>query len=416
MLLLAIFWGWLAYNVWRPHKGKPELMGVASFMFGFPTGEMALHMIAIEASIVLLVIWCGELSGFSDMLAMIITFSSWIALAAYHFRGALAKPTIENAIQESLGEDYMDIIPAERAAGFSYDVELADIVNPFAFKDPEVKVHKNIRYGFEDGEKLFLDIYHHRNTPKNAPVLFQIHGGAWLEKMGNKDQQSLVLMKTLAKRGWVCVTVDYRLSPTHSWPAHMIDVKSALKWTKENIETYGGDPNFVLATGGSAGGHLSSLLALTANDPTFQPGFEDADTSVQGCVPFYGIYDLTNSYNQRGSSRSLDDLWAEKIYKENMFDKPEEYRQASPVFRVTEKAPPFLLIHGNNDTLARVEEAYALRDALKAQEGLEVGYAEIDGAQHAFDLVVSPRNLHVINGIERFGTALHERYLKNKES
>ena len=83
---------------------------------------------------------------------------------------------------------------------------------------------------------------------------------------------------------------------------------------------------------------------------------------------------------------------------------------------MTEKAPPFLLIHGNNDTLARVEEAYALRDALKAQEGLEVGYAEIDGAQHAFDLVVSPRNLHVINGIERFGTALHERYLKNKES
>lgn len=414
MLLLSIFWGWLAYNVWRPVKGKPELMGVASFIFGMPVGELALHMIAIEAAIVLLVIWTGELSGFSDMLAMGIAFSSWIALAAYHFNGVLAKPAMENAIQDALGENYMDTIPEERAAGFRYDVTLADIANPFAYKDPEVKVHKNIRYGFEDGEKLFLDIYHHRSTPENAPVLFQIHGGAWSEKMGDKNQQALILMKTLAKRGWVCVSVDYRLSPTHTWPAHIIDVKAGLKWVKENVANYGGDPDFIIATGGSAGGHLSSLLALTPNDPDFQPGFEDADTTVQGCIPFYGIYDLTNSSNQRGSMRTLDDLWAEKVYKENLFDKPDEYRAASPVFRATKDAPPFLLVHGNNDTLARVEEAYALRDALKAVDGLEVGYAEIDGAQHAFDLMASPRHLHVVNGIERFATALHERYLKAK--
>jgi acetyl esterase/lipase len=350
------------------------------------------------------------------MLAMGIAFSSWIALAAYHFKGVQAKPVMENAIQEALGENYMDIIPKERAAGFSYDVTLADIANPFAYKDPEVKVHKNIRYGFEDGEKLFLDVYHHRNTPQDAPVIFMVHGGAWLEKMGNKNQQALILMKTLAKRGWVCVTVDYRLSPTHTWPAHIIDVKAALKWTKENVANYGGDPDFIIATGGSAGGHLSSLLTLSANDPAYQPGFEDTDTSVQGCVPFYGIYDLTNSSNQRGSMRTLEDLWEQKVFKESLFDKPEEYHAASPVFRVTKDAPPFLLIHGNNDTLAKVEESYALRDALKTVEGLEIGFAEIDGAQHAFDLMVSPRHLHVVNGIERFATALHERYLKAKQS
>src|SRR5207247_1142933 len=60
---------------------------------------------------------------------------------------------------------------------------------------------------------------------------------------------------------------------------------------------YGGAPAFVVATGGSAGGHLASLVALTANDPEYQPGFETVDTSVRGCVPFYGVYDFTNRHN-----------------------------------------------------------------------------------------------------------------------
>ena len=64
------------------------------------------------------------------------------------------------------------------------------------------------------------------------------------------------------------------------------------RWrVKENIAAYGGDPNFVAISGGSAGGHLSALAALTPNDPKFQPGFEEADTSVVAAVPYYGRYD-----------------------------------------------------------------------------------------------------------------------------
>lgn len=66
-------------------------------------------------------------------------------------------------------------------------------------------------------------------------------------------------------------------------------------WTKEYIAEYGGDQDWIAITGGSAGGHLSSLAALTRNDPQFRPGFEQADTRVQAAVPFFGVYDFTRS-------------------------------------------------------------------------------------------------------------------------
>ena len=100
-------------------------------------------------------------------------------------------------------------------------------------------------------------------------------------------------MSHLAELGWICVAINYRHSPRNTWPDHIVDVKRALAWVKAHITDYGGDPNFIAITGGSAGGHLSSLAALTPNDPQFQPGFEDADTRVQAAVTFYGVYDFT---------------------------------------------------------------------------------------------------------------------------
>ena len=74
------------------------------------------------------------------------------------------------------------------------------------------------------------------------------------------------------------------------------DLKLALRWIKEHAAELGGDPDFVAVTGGSAGGHLSALLALSAGEPAFQPGFESFDARVAACVPFYGVYDFTNRF------------------------------------------------------------------------------------------------------------------------
>ena len=98
-----------------------------------------------------------------------------------------------------------------------------------------------------------------------APVLLQIHGGGWV--IGNKDQQGLPLMYHLATRGWVCVAINYRLSPKATWPDHLVDCKRALAWIRAHIAEYGGDPDYVVVTGGSAGGHLTALMGLTRERP-----------------------------------------------------------------------------------------------------------------------------------------------------
>src|SRR6476469_6017200 len=122
--------------------------------------------------------------------------------------------------------------------------------------------------------------------------------------------QGYPLLSHMAERGWICVSIDYRVSPRNTWPDHIVDVKRALAWIKENIAEHGGDPDFVAITGGSAGGHLCALAALTAHLPEFQPGFEDADTAVAAAVPFYGIYDFVDRDGARNDV--LEDFLAKR--------------------------------------------------------------------------------------------------------
>src|SRR5690349_8356251 len=108
-------------------------------------------------------------------------------------------------------------------------------------------------------------------------------------------------MNRMAQLGWVCVSVNYRLAPKYLFPTQIVDVKRAIAWVHDNIKEYGGDSSYVVITGGSAGGHLAALAALTPGLDDFQPGFEDADTSVSACVPFYGVYDLGGITEERAA-------------------------------------------------------------------------------------------------------------------
>src|SRR5690606_10531101 len=144
-----------------------------------------------------------------------------------------------------------------------------------------VRTVRNVPYRRVAGKTLRLDV-----TVPSAPVpagaerhpaLMQIHGGGWV--IGDKREQGLPLLRHMAAQGWVGFNVNYRLSPGATFPEHLDDLKAALAWIKEHADEYGIDPSFVCVTGGSAGGHLSALLALAESD------------DVAGAVPFYGVYD-----------------------------------------------------------------------------------------------------------------------------
>ena len=115
-----------------------------------------------------------------------------------------------------------------------------------------------------------LDVWRMSTTPLDAPVIFFVHGGAWI--FGDKREQGRPMLHEFVRRGWVAVACNYRLAPQVSrGPRRSRTSRGRSRWIKKYIATYGGDPERVVVAGGSAGGHLAALLALSANDPTWRP-------------------------------------------------------------------------------------------------------------------------------------------------
>lgn len=385
----------LTANALRPMPGGPA--AVPAFAAGWLTGELAPHLLAVTTVDTLVHLAAPGAHRRRDRSALAAAAVSAAAYTALIRGGQQARHEIEDALCEALGADYARELerapePADLATPWR------SLVNPFRMRQVDVRATRRLPYA-PGGRRFELDVYTHRDRPAGAPILLQVHGGGWV--IGNKDQQGIPLMMHLAARGWVCVAMNYPLSPRARWPEHLVALKRALAWTREHADEYGADPGFVAVTGGSAGGHLAAMLALTANDPALQPGFEDADTSVQACVPHYGVYDFTADSGSRFARQRLDSLLRRYVMGPDA-RYPEDYRAASPLYRADGKAPPFFVIHGRNDTLVPVAEARAFVERLREVSVSPVAYAEIGGAQHAFDLFPSIRSAHVVRGVQRF--------------
>jgi acetyl esterase/lipase len=257
----------------------------------------------------------------------------------------------------------------------------------------------DISYG-EFGGANRLDIWRRPDVDYGgaAPVLLQVPGGAWTT--GNKRGQAHPLMSHLVEFGWICVAINYRHSPRNTWPDHIVDVKRAISWVRSHIAEYGGDPGFVAITGGSAGGHLSALAALTPNDPQFQPGFEGADTRVQAAVPFYGVYDFTGV--DIAMHPMMLPLLERAVLKRPQAVARASYVAASPITHVNADAPPFFVLHGSNDSLVPVEQSRLFVERLRDVSTQPVVYGQLPLAQHAFDIFGSARAAHAAVAVEQF--------------
>ena len=240
----------------------------------------------------------------------------------------------------------------------------------------------DIAYG-PDRRSNLLDIWRHPDIKAGEPGAGASANPRWRWTVNGKRPQAYPLMGRMVELGWICVSIDYSKSPGKAWPAHIIDVKRALAWVRDNIAEYGGDPDFIAVTGGSAGGHLASLAALTANDPQLQPGFEDADTTVQAAAPSFGVYDLTDLEKMHEMMLPFVEHF---VMQARYADQPALFESASPISRVHRAAPPFFVLHGENDSLIPSVQAQAFCAALRDSGAPTVCYAELPNAHHAFDL------------------------------
>jgi acetyl esterase/lipase len=244
-----------------------------------------------------------------------------------------------------------------------------------------------VHYG--DSPAQVLDVWRRKQLPTEpAPVLIFLPGGAWVH--GSRMAQGHALLSRLAELGWVCLSIDYRVAPHHRWPRHILDVKTAIAWARANVDKFGGDRNFITVAGCSAGGHLAALAGLTANDPAYQEELpEGSDTSVDAVVGIYGRYDWEDrSTIER--DRFVDFL-ERVVVKRRISRHPEIFRDASPIARVHRNAPPFLVIHGSKDSVIPVAQAQSFVERLRTVSHSLVGYLELPGAGHGFDLMDGER-------------------------
>jgi acetyl esterase/lipase len=370
--------------------------GAYSFIPGWLAGELAPHLLATTAIDTAVSVARGR----ARPSGLVLAAATMAGLAYLIDQSRRVDTLVSTALDEGLGSGYgekLDPSPPE-----DLPTPWQALVNPFRLRAAGVRIDRDIRYS-EAGRRGLLDIY--RPTDRDltdAPVLLQVHGGGWV--LGRKDQQGVPLMLHMARRGWVVVAINYRLAPRDHYPAQIIDVKRAIAWVKEHIAEYGGDPGYLVLTGGSAGGQLVALAALTPGDPAFQPGFEDADTSVQAAVPHYGVYDFSGASGLRSAEQMRDDFLAPTVVGKPWTEVPELFEASSPILRITPDAPDFFVIHGLRDTLVPVDQARLFVERLRAISRRTVVYAELPGAQHAFDIFPSIRSVQVVRAIDHYLT------------
>ncbi len=265
--------------------------------------------------------------------------------------------------------------PNETLLKAAYALGMLKLIDTRPEVPANLMVHKNIVYKKVDTLALGLDIYEKKGLSGSVPALIFIHGGGWSK---GKRSDYLPYLIDFAEKGYVTVTVSYRLSGAAHFPAAVEDVKCAVRWVRAHASQYGIDPDRIALIGGSAGGHLA-LMAGYSDDNRFAGECHDTVTArVQAVVDLYGPVDLTTEYarNRRESIGFTGHSWQEA---------PGLYKAASPRFYITPDDPPTLIFHGTIDNLVPVSQSDSLHKWLD-RVGVPNEYHRLKGWPHTLDI------------------------------
>jgi acetyl esterase/lipase len=247
-----------------------------------------------------------------------------------------------------------------------------------------IELTPDITYATINGRELKLDFYAPKVKPKKPmPVVMWIHGGGWKGGSKNNPRKALPILE----RGYILVSVGYRLSGEAIFPAAIADCKAAVRWVRANAKTHGMDPDRVGVWGSSAGGHLVALLG-TAGDVTQWDAIheENADYSSRpnavcdwfGPTDFLRMNDFPSKidHDADGSPES-------RFIGAPIQTVPEKTQLANPIKYISEKTPPFLIMHGDNDMSVCYNQSELLFGAL-----LKAGHSsqlyKVVGGGHGF--------------------------------
>ncbi len=219
-----------------------------------------------------------------------------------------------------------------------------------------VAVLRDVVYGSPGGRDLRLDVILRKKPPqKPRPAIVFIHGGSW--KFGSKGQfrrQAAWLADRFDVFG---ATIEYRLSGEAQFPAALEDAKCAVRVVRSVARKYKIDPERIAVCGGSAGGHLSAMMAVTNGLDEYEGtgGNAEQSSDVQLAILYNGEFDMWDLV-EKGSL--IDAMKA--FFGGTPDEIPERYDEASPIKRVTKETPPMLFLHGDQDRCVSHEQALAM--------------------------------------------------------
>ena len=266
-----------------------------------------------------------------------------------------------------------------------------------------VLFEKNIEYSNPDDQHLQLNMARPKEGTGPFPAVICIHGGGF--RAGSREGFNGLCLQ-LAEKGYVAVTVSYRLAPKYQFPGAVHDVKAAVRWLRANAKTYHIDPDRIGTTGGSAGGHLAQFLGVTSGVKKFEGdgGNAEFSSSVKCVVNFYGPSDFTKSYNASVDAKDVLPLFLGG----NLEQERHRHIESSPLYWVTPEAAPTLFVHGTNDAYVALEQAEWIVDRMQAAD-VEATLMTIEGGDHGFRTSTPD----VQQKIENARIEFFEKHLKN---
>lgn len=225
-----------------------------------------------------------------------------------------------------------------------------------------------------DGLNLKMDVSYPADLSTARPAIVYVHGGAW--SSGSKEEGAGTrFAPALLEAGYIFISIDYRLAPQYQFPAHIQDVKCAIRHLRAYASRYNLDPQRIGALGSSAGGHLVGLLGLSDRDAGWDVGpYTDFSSRVQAVVDLFGPADLTQMSG--GLERAAE------VFGIQGPDDP-ALRAYSPVTYISAGDPPFLIIQGSEDTTVLPSQSQMLYKRLKAA-GLSAELVMVKNAGHGF--------------------------------
>jgi acetyl esterase/lipase len=226
-------------------------------------------------------------------------------------------------------------------------------------------------------------------TNLGRPGLVFVHGGGWAA--GSKADFA-AFARYYAAKGFVCTSINYRLTQVQPWPAQIDDTQAAVRWMRKFAPFIGLNGNRIGAVGGSAGGHLVLMLGATETLNDFDPALTGYSSRVQAVVDFYGPSDMANRLEWRTDIWPLITALAGKPYSPFSM----QYRAISPINYVTPDDAPTVIFQGDIDDIVPVAQSRRIVDRM-VQRGVPVFYYEFPGQGHGFDGPTSALCLQVMD-------------------